>query len=95
MKMLGINPGGDETLRRFVLKKHGHEIELLVHKAAPLEDHRFDGAAHGDNAGLRRVLQHPVEYVANTKFVKHPGYETEMIQDFTPGLSVHRCLVSQ
>src|SRR5512132_773706 len=95
MKMLGINPRGDETLRRFVLKKHGHEIELLVHKTEPIEDHRFDSAAHGDNAGLRRVLQHLVEYVANTKFVKHPGDETEMIQDLTPGSSVHRRLLSQ
>ena len=77
-----------------MLKKHGHEIELLVHKAEPIEDHRFDGAASGDNAGLWRVLHRPVEDVADTKFVKHPGYETELIQDLTPGSSVHRRLLS-
>ena len=94
MEMLGLDPRGDEALRRFILKKPGHERELLVHKAEPIEDHRFDGAAYGDNAGLWRVLHRPVEYVADTKFVKHPGYETEMIQDLTPGSSVHRRLLS-
>ena len=84
MEMLGLDPGGDEALRRFILKKHRDEVELLVHKAEPMEDHRFDGAAHGDDAGLRCVLHGPVQYVTNAKFVKHPGHETEMVQDLTP-----------
>ena len=94
MEMLGIDPGGDETRRRCVLKKPGHARELLVHTAEPMEDHRVDGAPPGDQAGLWRVLQRPVEYGAKTKFVKHPGHKTKMIQDLTPGSSVPRRLLS-
>jgi len=59
-----------------------------------MKDHRLDGVTHGHNAGLWIVLHGPVKHVANTKFVKHPGHKTEMVQDLTPGSSVHRRLLS-
>jgi hypothetical protein len=94
MKRLGINPGGDETRRRCVLKTYRPEIAWLVHKTKPLEESRCDGAALGDKAGLWRMLRHPVESGANTQFVQHPGDPTKRLQDFTPGRSGPRCLLS-
>ena len=90
----GIAPGGDETRRRLVLKKQGHEIAWLVHTAEPLEDHRVDGAPPGDHAGRWRVLPRSVEDVAQPTFVKPPCPKTEMIHDLTPGSSGPRRLLS-
>jgi len=94
MEMLRLDPGGNEALRRCILKKHRHELELLVHKAEPIEDHRFAGAADGDNTRLGRVLYRPVKHVTNAQFIKHPGHEPEMIQDRTPVPSRHTRLLS-
>ena len=71
MEMLGVNPRGDEALPGFILKKHGHKREVLIHKAQPIEDHGFDGAAHGDKPGLGGVLRRSVQYVANAIFLYH------------------------
>ena len=94
MEMLGIDSGGDEALGGFILKKLRDEVELLIHTTKPIKDHRFDGVAHGNHGGLWIVLYRSVKHVANTKFVKHPSHETEMVQDLTPGSSVYSCLLS-
>jgi hypothetical protein len=94
MEMLGIAPGGDETQRRFVLKKPGPEIAWLVHTAEPMEDHRVDGARPCDRVGRWRVLPRLVESVPTLAFVNHPGHKTTMIQDLTPGSSVPRRLLA-
>jgi hypothetical protein len=73
MEMPGFDSGGDAALCGFVLKEHRHQVELLVHKAQPIEDHRFDGMTHSDKPGLWGLLQHPVEHIANAEFVVHPG----------------------
>jgi hypothetical protein len=48
-----------------MLKKPRDEGELLIHKAQPIKDHRFDHVAHSHNAGFWIVLHGPVQYVAN------------------------------
>jgi hypothetical protein len=53
MERAGFDSGGDEALCGFVLKEHRHKIELLVHKAQPIEDHRFDSMAY---CGMSVVL---------------------------------------
>src|SRR4030095_6881632 len=65
MEMLGFDSRGDEALRGFILKEHRHKIELVVHKAQPIEDHRFDSVAHGDKPGLWVLLCRPIKHVAN------------------------------
>jgi hypothetical protein len=94
VEMLGLDPGGDKARRRFILKKPRYEVELLVDKAKPIEDHGFDGVTDGDNTGLRHMLYRPVKHVANAQFIKHPGHEPEMIQDLTPISSMHTRLLS-
>jgi hypothetical protein len=42
----------------------------------------------------RRQHQHHPEHM-HAKFVEHPGHETEMVQDLTTILSVHRRLISE
>src|SRR5215211_8247319 len=81
--MRGFDLRGDEPVRRFVLKKQGHEIQLLVHKAQAVEDHRLDGVAHGDQAGLWVLPGGLVNDGADAEFIKHPGHQAEMIQDLT------------
>jgi hypothetical protein len=93
MEMLGVDPRGNEARRGFVLNKHGHAIELVMHKAQPLADHGFDGAAPGDKPGLGGLLRRAVKDVANAQCVAHPSHETEMVQDFTPVWSVHSRLL--
>ena len=44
---------GEQYLPQFKHVLPPNKVKLLVHKAKPIEDHRFDGAADGDNAGLR------------------------------------------
>jgi hypothetical protein len=94
MERLGVDSRSDEALCGFVLKKHGQEVELLVHKAEPIEDHRLDRIAYGDNKRFWRVLYCPVKDIANTQFVKLPGHEPEMVQDPTRVGTVHRCLLA-
>ena len=94
MEMLGFDPGGDASLRRCVLQAHRHTREGLVHTAEPMEDHRFDGVAHGDKPGLRVLRCRPVTPVANAACVEHPCHTPQMIQDFTPVWSVHSRLLS-
>jgi len=77
-----------------MLNKLRDEGAWLMPKAAPMANHRFDRVAHRHNPGLWIVRHGPVEHVANTKFIKHPGHETEMVQDLTPGTSVHSRLLS-
>ena len=65
MEMLGRDPRGNEALRRFILKKPRDEVQLLIHKAQPIKDHRFDRVAPSNNAGFWIVLHGPVQYVPN------------------------------
>jgi hypothetical protein len=94
MEVLALHPRGDEARRRVVLKQHGHAGAWLVHNAKPVEDHRVDGAPSSDQAGLGSVVHGTIKDLTNAQLVKHPGHEPKMIQDFTPGRSVHRRLRS-
>jgi hypothetical protein len=81
MEMLGSDPRGDEALCGLILKKQRDEGAWLVHKAEPMEDHRFDGVAHGDNAGLWIGLHGPVKPIANTKFAtQRPRWSKTSLQ---------------
>ena len=94
LEMLGRDPRGDEARRRFMLQKPRDEVPWLMHTAQPIQDHRFDRVAHSHHAGCWIVLQGPVPSVAKASFVKHPGHETEMVQDLTPGSSMPSGLLS-
>jgi hypothetical protein len=85
IEVRGVNPGGNEPLGRLVLKKHGHEVELLVHKPQSVEHHRFDGMAKRHDPLLRVLLSRSVNHITNAKFVEHPSDEAQMIQDLTAG----------
>lgn len=82
--MRGVDPGGAEALRGCSLKEHRHQRQLWVYHAQSREHHRFDGAAHGDQSGLWRVLQRSVESVATAACSVHPGAKAEMVQEFPP-----------
>ena len=64
-----------------------------MHKAQPIEHHRFDGVAHSDHSGLWSLPQRLVEYVANAEFVVHPSDKAEdvekLAQPFHYGLCTH------
>jgi hypothetical protein len=74
-----------------MLEKLGHQLELLVHTAEAVEDHRFDGMARGHNAELRVWLGGVVNDLPNAEFFKHTCDEAPMVQDVATvdGLSVH------
>jgi hypothetical protein len=83
MEMAGFAPRRDQAMRRFGLKKHRHEVEGLVHKAEPIENHRFDGVAHGHKALFRALLGRSVQPIPDPQFIEHPSPQAEMIQDLT------------
>jgi hypothetical protein len=83
IKVLGFDPRSNEPVGRFVLKKPGYEVQLLVHKTQAVEDHRLDGVAHGDYAGLGVLPDGLINDRANAKFIEHPGHQAEMIQALT------------
>jgi hypothetical protein len=94
--MLGFNHAGrQESSGRLILEKPRHQVELLVHKAEAVEDHRFDGMAGGDDAHLGVLLGRLVNDLSDAKFVKHARDEAQMIQDLAAvdGLSVYRALL--
>jgi hypothetical protein len=79
----GFNARCHKPVGRLVVKKHGDQVELLVHKAQSVEDHCLDGMTHGDKPGLWVVLGGLVNDVGNPEFIEHPGHEPEMVQDLT------------
>jgi hypothetical protein len=85
MEVRGVNPGGNEPLGWCVLKNHGHEITLLVHKPQSVEHHGVDGIAKGHDPLLNVLLSRSVNDLPHAKFVKHPSDEAEMIQALTVG----------
>jgi hypothetical protein len=85
IEVRGVNAGANEPLSRLVLKKHGDEVELLVHKPQPIEHHRFDGMAKSHDPLLRVSLSCSINHITTTKFVEHPSDEAEMIENLTAG----------
>jgi hypothetical protein len=94
--MFGFNQAGRQESRgRVILEKPRHQVQLLVHKAEAVEDHRVDGMAGGDEAHLRVLLGRLVNDFSDAKFVKHACDEAQMIQDWAAVavLSIHWALL--
>jgi hypothetical protein len=83
VEVLGLSTWGNEPVGGLVMKKPWDQVELLIHKAQAIEDHRLDGMAHSDNPGLRVLLESPVNDGGNAKFLEHPGHQAKMSQDLT------------
>src|SRR4051812_48887035 len=93
IEMRGFDARRNQPLGGLMLKKHGHEVELLIHKAEAVEHHRLDGAPHRDNARFWTLLRSMVNDMANTQLFEHPSDKTQMIQDFTAVGAWHRHLL--
>ena len=62
-----------------IVEELGDQIEGLIAKPQPVEDHRFDGFAHGEVTHFRILLGGLVDNVANAKFVEHACDKTKMV----------------
>jgi hypothetical protein len=83
IEMRSFDLRGDEPVRRFVLEKQGHEIQLWVHNAQAVADHCLDSVAPGDHTGRWVLPGGLVNDGANAEFIKHPSHQAAMIQDLT------------
>jgi hypothetical protein len=80
IEMSGCNAWSNEPRGGFVVKKTRNQVALLIHKAQPMKNHRFDRLAEGDGA-LSGLLGHgAVNDCPDPQFLIHRGYQAEMIQ---------------
>src|SRR5262245_22390746 len=79
IEMGSANARANEPLWGFVMKKARDQVELLIHKAQPIEDHRFDGLAEGDGALGGILGNDAVNDCPNPQFLIHSCYKAEMI----------------
>jgi hypothetical protein len=78
--MVGFDqPGCQESRYRFILEKPWDQIELLVHKAEAVEDHRFHSIARGHDPRFWLVSGGSVNDLANAEFIKHRRNKAQMV----------------
>src|SRR4030095_2815710 len=68
IEMAGLNARGNEARDRFILKKMGDKVELLVDKAEAVEHHGFDRMASGHNPHFRVLLRRLLNHLRDAKF---------------------------
>jgi hypothetical protein len=73
------NARSHEPLGRFVVKKARDQVALLIDKAQPIADHRFDGLAKS-NGALGGILDNGVVHnCPESPFLIHSGDQAERI----------------
>jgi hypothetical protein len=71
--------GSQESRERFVLEKPRPQLELLVHKAEAVEDHRFHGSTRRHNPRFWLVSGGTVNDLTNAKFIQHTRDKAQMV----------------
>lgn len=81
VQMAGFDRRSDEPRGRFILEKVGHQVQLWVHTAEPVEDHRLDRLACGHETHFRVLLGRLIDDLSNAEFVKHARDQAQGISD--------------
>src|SRR5262245_49506907 len=79
IEMAGLNAWGNEARDRFILKKMGDKVELLVDKAEAVEHHGFDRMAGSHNPHFRVLLRGLVDDFRDAEFFKPPCNQPQVI----------------
>jgi hypothetical protein len=79
VQMAGVYRRSDEPRGRLILEKVGPQVQLLVHKAKPVEDHRLDRMAGGHETHCRVWLGRFINDFSHAAFVKHACAKAQVI----------------
>src|SRR5215475_2603382 len=79
--MASLDRRSDAPRGRFILEKVGHQVQLLIHKAEPIEDHRRDRLACGHETHFWVLLDRFINDFSNAECVQHARDKAQVISD--------------